>query len=153
VIAGNDMGAGRSVRALVAALGLGERTTFTGLLRGRDRLDALADADVVVYPSEHEIFGLVPLEALLVQTPVVVADDCGCGEVVRAVANGQGGAAAVPAGNPSALTAAIERTLACPLEARAGAAAAAVRVRSAFGDDVVAAAIERLYEDLVVRGG
>jgi glycosyltransferase involved in cell wall biosynthesis len=153
VIAGNDMGAGRSVRALVASLGLAERTTFTGLLRGRDRLEALADADVVVYPSEHEIFGLVPLEALLAQTPVVVADDSGCGEVVRAVANGQDGAAAVPAGDASALTAAIERTLACPRESRASAAAAAARVRAAFGDDVVSAAVERLYEDVVARRG
>jgi glycosyltransferase involved in cell wall biosynthesis len=153
VIAGNDMGAGRSVRALVASLGLEERTTFTGLLRGRDRLDALADADVVVYPSEQEIFGLVPLEALMVQTPVVVADDCGCGEVVRAVANGLGGAVAVPAGDPSALAAGIDRTLACPRESREGAAAAAARVRSAFGDDVVAAAMERLYEDVVASRG
>jgi glycosyltransferase involved in cell wall biosynthesis len=153
VLVGNDMGAGRSVRALVASLGLEERTTFTGLLRGRDRLEALADADVVVYPSEHEIFGLVPLEALLVQTPVVVADDCGCGEVVRAVANGRAGAAAVPAGDPAALTAAIERTLTCPRESRASAAVAAARIRSTFGDEVVTAAVERLYEEVVGRRG
>ncbi len=31
-----------------------------GLLEGRDRLDALAAADVVIYPSRHEVFGLVP---------------------------------------------------------------------------------------------
>jgi glycosyltransferase involved in cell wall biosynthesis len=153
VIAGNDMGAERQIRALVASIGLDERTTFTGLLRGRDRLEALADADVVVYPSEHEIFGLVPLEALMVQTPVVVADDCGCGEVVRAVANGDGGALAVPAGDPNALAAAVERMLACPRESRASAAAAAARVRAAFGDAVVAAAMERFYEDVVARRG
>jgi glycosyltransferase involved in cell wall biosynthesis len=96
---------------------------------------------------------LVPLEALMVQTPVVVADDCGCGEVVRAVANGLEGAVAVPAGDPSALAAGIDRTLACPRESREGAAAAAARVRSAFGDDVVAAAMERLYEDVVASRG
>jgi len=151
VIAGNDMGAGSSVRALVASIGLAERTTFTGLLRGRDRLEALADADVVVYPSEHEIFGLVPLEALLLETPVVVADDCGCGEVVRAVANGDGGAVAVAAEDQAALTAAIERMLASPRESRARAAAAAARIRNAFGGDVVAAAMERLYDDVVAR--
>src|SRR5205823_1674272 len=75
VIAGNDMGAERSIRSLVQSLALDTRTTFTGLLRGRDRLEALADADVVAYPSEQEIFGLVPLEALLLHTPVVVSDD------------------------------------------------------------------------------
>jgi glycosyltransferase involved in cell wall biosynthesis len=149
VIAGNDMGAGRSVRALVRSLHLEERTTFTGLLSGRSRLDALADSDVVVYPSEHEIFGLVPLEALMLETPVVVAEDCGCGEVVRGVADRPHGAVAVPAGDPAALTAAIACALASPREARAAAAAAAARVRSAFGDDVVSAAVERLYLEVM----
>ena len=37
---------------------------------------------------EHEIFGLVPLEALLCGTPVVVAGDSGCGEVVVAAVGG-----------------------------------------------------------------
>jgi len=83
VIAGNDMGSAGEIRELVRRLNLESRTRFTGLLRGRERLDALADADVVVYPSEHEIFGLVPLESILSGTPVVVAGDSGCGEVVR----------------------------------------------------------------------
>ena len=64
-------------------LGIAERTRFVGLLTGRARLDLLADADVVVYPSADEVFGLVPLEALLCGTPVVVADDSGCAEVDR----------------------------------------------------------------------
>src|SRR5437773_387794 len=75
VIAGNDMGAGAGLRSLASALGIEARTTFTGLLRGEQRLEALADADVVVYPSEDEIFGLVPMEALLAGTPVIVSDD------------------------------------------------------------------------------
>jgi glycosyltransferase involved in cell wall biosynthesis len=149
VIAGNDMGAERSIRSLVQSLGLESRTTFTGLLRGRDRLEALADADVVVYPSEHEIFGLVPLEALLSHTPVVVSDDSGCGEVMHAVANGRGGAHVVPAGDVGALTAAIARVLRSPEESRAAAATAAAAVRASFGTDVVAAAIERLYLEVM----
>jgi glycosyltransferase involved in cell wall biosynthesis len=42
---------------------LGDRVVFTG--RGAARLEALADADVLVYPSADEVFGLVLLEALL----------------------------------------------------------------------------------------
>ena len=34
---------------------------------------ALADANLLVYPGRDEIFGLVPLEALLCDTPVIVA--------------------------------------------------------------------------------
>ncbi len=82
VVAGNDMGAAPPPGDWRRALGIADRTQFIGLLTGRARLDLLADADVVVYPSADEVFGLVPLEALLCGTPVVVADDSGCGEVV-----------------------------------------------------------------------
>src|SRR5262249_169874 len=84
-IAGNDVGGGGGARGAARAAGVAERTRFTGLLRGRERVEALVDADVVVYPGQDEIFGLVPLEALLCGTPVVVANDSGCAEVVRAV--------------------------------------------------------------------
>lgn len=83
VIAGNDMtGELPGLRRLARRLGLERRAHFVGLLRGPTRLRALADADVLVYPSEHEIFGLVPFEGLLSGTPVIVGDDCGCGELV-----------------------------------------------------------------------
>ena len=111
------MGAGARTRSLVRSLGIEHRTIFTGLLRGRDRLEALADADVLVYPSQDEIFGLVPLEALLCGTPVVVADDSGCGEVVRIT----GGGHVVPLGDVDALSRAIDVVLTSPQDvARAG---------------------------------
>ena len=145
VIAGNDMGAGGEARSLVRALGLERRTFFTGLLRAEQRLEALADADVLVYPSQHEIFGLVPLESLLSGTPVIVADDSGCGEVVRATGGGQ----VVPLGDADALARAIESVLKDPTAWRAAAAAAAGRVRAAYGDSAVCSQIEALYGELV----
>ena len=145
VIAGNDMGAGGEARSLVRALGLERRTFFTGLLRAEQRLEALADADVLVYPSQHEIFGLVPLESLLSGTPVIVADDSGCGEVVRATGGGQ----VVPLGDADALARAIESVLKDPSAWRAAAVAAAVCVRAAYGDSVVCSQIEALYGELV----
>jgi glycosyltransferase involved in cell wall biosynthesis len=145
VIAGNDMGAGGDTRSLVRSLGLEARPLFTGLLRGRERLDALADADVVVYPSQDEVFGLVPLEALLSGTPVVVAGDSGCGEIVRHTGGGQ----VVPPGDVDALARAIGAMLDAPAEWRAATGPAADRIRAAFGEDVVCARIERLYSDMV----
>lgn len=145
VIAGNDMGAGAEARSLVGALGLERRTVFTGLLRGRQRLEALADADVLVYPSQHEIFGLVPLEALLSGTPVIVADDSGCGEVVRATGGGQ----VVPLGDADALARAIDRVLDEPLGWRAAVADAQVYIRANYGDNVVCSQIERMYGEMV----
>jgi glycosyltransferase involved in cell wall biosynthesis len=145
VIAGNDMGAGTGTRVLVRELGLESRTIFTGLLRGRERLEALADADVLVYPSQNEIFGLVPLEAILTGTPVVVADDSGCGEIVSRTGGGQ----VVPAGDADALARAIGAILDAPSSWRAATVPAAGFIRAAFGDDVVCAQLEQMYMDMV----
>jgi len=149
VIAGNDMGSDSSTRALVRRLGIDGQTTFTGLLRGAERVEALADATVVVYASQDEIFGLVPLEALLCGTPAIVADDSGCGEVARIT----GGNTVVPLGDVAALTRAIAAVLADPGAAKAAACHAAARVRTLYGEDVVCEQLERLYRQLVAPVG
>ena len=77
VIGGNDMGALAQARSKASS-----RVVFTGLLEGRERLALLVDADVLVYPSTDEVFGLVPFEGLMCGTPVVVGGDCGCGELI-----------------------------------------------------------------------
>lgn len=149
IVAGNDMGSGRSIDALVRGLGLRAHVIRTGLLEGPERLDALAAADVVAYPSRDEIFGLVPLEALLSGTPVVVCDDSGCGEVIR----GTGGGLTVPYGNPEALAAAIESILSAPDGWRAAARAGAARARAMFGADVVCRRLEAVYHDAIDLAG
>jgi glycosyltransferase involved in cell wall biosynthesis len=146
VLAGNDMGGAAGARALVRSLGMEPRTLFTGLLKGQDRLEALADAEVLVYPSQDEIFGLVPLEALLVGTPVIVADDSGCGEVVQ----GTGGGQVVPLGDADALARAIEVVLTSPTDWRTAASIAAGRVRLAYAGDVVSAQLEQMYAEMIV---
>jgi glycosyltransferase involved in cell wall biosynthesis len=145
VIAGNDMGGTVKTRALIQTYGLEQRCILTGLLRSNERLEALAEADVVVYPSEHEIFGLVPLESLLSGTPVIVADDSGCGEIVRAT----GGGLLVPVGDVAALAGAIERILDGPSEWRAAAAKAGTRVKDLYGAAAVCDDVEALYREMV----
>ena len=145
VIAGNDMGAGRTISALIRSLGIEGRTRCVGLLRGRDRLEALADADVVVYASQDEIFGLVPLEALLCGTPVIVADDSGCGEVIASTGGGQ----VVRMGDVSQLASAIAHTLDEPDRWHAAAAAAAARVRTDYDAGVVCDRLEEIYREMM----
>src|SRR4029453_17957336 len=145
VIAGNDMGAMPSVVAEVGRAGLAARTTFTGLLRGADRVDALASADVVVYPSSDEVFGLVAFEALLAGTPVVVAGDSGCGEIVADT----GGGVIVPVGDDAALSVAIRSILASPGGGGGRAREAAGRVRARFGGRVIAEKLDALYNELI----
>ena len=79
IIAGNDMGA----KAKAVHLASGRKNIhFVGLLKGKERLKLLADADVLVYASTDEIFGLSPFEGLLCGAPAVVGDDCGCGQLI-----------------------------------------------------------------------
>ena len=143
VVAGNDMGSGDATRAAVHQLGVEARTIFTDLLQARARLELLASADVVVYPSEHEIFGLVPLEALLAGTPVVVADDSGCGEVIAAMGGGL-----VVKGEAESLRSAIDHILDAPAHWKAAAAEAAKRVKARYASDVVCAQLEEVYAEL-----
>ncbi len=77
VIAGPDDGELSALQGNVRQLGLDGSVIFTGPLYTRDKLCAYVDADLLAYPSMHEIFGLVPFEALMCGTPVVVTDECG----------------------------------------------------------------------------
>jgi glycosyltransferase involved in cell wall biosynthesis len=143
VIAGNDLGGGAAARRRAERLGLGARVIFTGLLRGAERLHALADADVVVYPSRDEVFGLVAVEALLSGTPVIVADDSGAGEVVAAT----GGGLVVAQGDAAALAAAVREVLAAP--GRDQVAEADRRIRAWLASDAIAARVETVYAALL----
>ena len=51
-----------------------DRVIQTGILRGRDRVAALADADLFVLPSYQENFGLAVVEAMAAGTAVIVSD-------------------------------------------------------------------------------
>jgi glycosyltransferase involved in cell wall biosynthesis len=145
VMAGNDMGTGAAVDSLTRQLGLTARVIRTGLLTGAHRLDAMAAANVVVYPSRDEIFGLVPLEALLSGTPVVVCDDSGCGEVISAT----GGGLLVPYADISSLSTAIETILADQERWRSRAASGALVARNRYGSDVVCNQLASLYHEVV----
>ncbi len=145
VVAGNDMGSGDSVTALTRSLGLDARVRRLGLLTGAQRLDALAAANVLVYPSRDEVFGLVAAEALLCGTPVVVCDDNGCGELVAEV----GGGLPTPYGDAERLAAAVAAVLAAPRIWRPQAAAAGERVRAQFGSAIICERLERLYRTVL----
>jgi len=147
VIAGNDMGTRRSVESLVMKLRLEDRVIFTGLLTGRRRLDALAAATVVVYPSRDEVFGLVPLEALLCGTPVVVCDDSGCGEVISITGGGQ----VVPHGDVGTLAAAIDAVIDDEHGWRNRARAGAIVARQRFGSETICTELESLYQTVVAE--
>ena len=143
VVAGNDMGGGDARARRISSASTAARSS-PGCSKAATRLELLADADVVVYPSEHEIFGLVPLEALLAGTPVVVANDSGCGEVIAAMGGGlvvEGDAGAFD--RPSITSSRRQRTGGRPPRKRPGGSG------RAYATDVVCAQLEQLYRDMV----
>jgi 1,4-alpha-glucan branching enzyme len=87
--------------------GIADRVLFTGFVHDAERNRLLATADVAVFPSLYEPFGIVALEAMVAGTPVVVSDVGGMGEVVRHGSDGL----KCPPGNHEALAAAISALL------------------------------------------
>jgi glycogen(starch) synthase len=95
--------------------GMGERTAFRGA--GRDELPAIyAGADAVLFPVQwEEPWGLVPLEAMAVGTPVVATGRGGSREFLR---DRENCLVYRPADSPAALAGEIRR-LADDVEVRA----------------------------------
>ena len=70
------------LKAQVDALGLGNKVYFVGYLNGKDVQRMYKAADISVFPSTYEPFGIVALEAMLAERPVVVSDAGGLNEIV-----------------------------------------------------------------------
>jgi glycosyltransferase involved in cell wall biosynthesis len=74
------VGAGRdekylaSLHALAAELGIADDTVFVGGIKLEETVDFYRAADVFVYPSLNETFGLPILEAMACGCPVVTSD-------------------------------------------------------------------------------
>jgi len=83
VLAGSDDGYRDKAILLIDKFNLKNNVKLIGFIDESDKLEAYVDADVLVYPSTFEIFGLVPFEAIICGTPVIVTDDCGCGELIK----------------------------------------------------------------------
>jgi len=75
VLAGpDDGGHGASVRRWLATEGVLDKTTFTEMLLGAEKLSAFRAADVFVLPSYSENFGISVIEAMACEVPVVVSN-------------------------------------------------------------------------------
>jgi glycosyltransferase involved in cell wall biosynthesis len=145
-IIGSDRGSLSRILREVDKHQLQARTLLPGVIEGPRRFEALADADLLVYPGRDEIFGLVPLEALLCGTPVIVAGDCGCGEVISRL----GGGEVVPSGDVDALARAVQRMLTDPEPWAAVVSQAAQRIRARLSPQAVATRLEEVYQRAIM---
>jgi len=67
----------------VAHLKIGTKFHFTGFLKGDDVDKMFALSDVFVMPSVSEPFGIVPLEAMRSNVPVVISKQSGVAEILK----------------------------------------------------------------------
>jgi glycosyltransferase involved in cell wall biosynthesis len=82
VLTGKEGWATDELRAAVAESPRGREPLFTGYVADADLPALYAGADVFVYPSLYEGFGLPPLEAMACGTPVLTSNTSSLPEVV-----------------------------------------------------------------------
>jgi glycosyltransferase involved in cell wall biosynthesis len=115
---------------------------FTGRVSDVDRDRLYKVADVAVYPSLYEPFGIVALEAMAAHTPVVVSNAGGFTEVVEHDVTGT----VTYAGDAESLAWGIVRVLKNPDFARRMGDAAYERCRMVFNWDTIAAQTKAVYD-------
>ena len=77
-----------NLKAQVDYLGLGNKVYFTGYMDHKSLCKLYKCADISVFPSTYEPFGIVALEGMLAGNPVVVSDVGGLNEIVEHGVNG-----------------------------------------------------------------
>ena len=71
------------LKAQAEYLGISNKVCFAGYMNGKDVEKMYKAADISVFPSTYEPFGIVALEGMLAERPIVVSDAGGLGEIVE----------------------------------------------------------------------
>ena len=83
VLAGSLDENGKNIKNMSCEIGLSNKVIFTDTIREKDCPEALLSlADLFVFPTLYEGFGLPPLEAMACGTPVVASNVTSVPEVV-----------------------------------------------------------------------
>lgn len=122
--------------------GLQDKVLFTGFMANRSLHQVFRIADVAVFPSLYEPFGIVALEGMAAGAPVVTSDAGGLKEVVLHDKTGT----LSYAGNPESLAWAILHVLRDPERAKKLNQAARKRLKDEFAWDGLATKTKAVYE-------
>ncbi len=147
VIIGPDEGGHRKeLEAEAAKLELGGSVVFPDNIS--DVASAYQDADLLVYPSPYEAFGLVPFEALLCDIPVIVCSGTGCGEIIER----EGCGLVVPYGDEMALAEAMGKAMMSPDEMDVLAAKGHRFVANELNEEKIVRRFEETYANRIRDG-
>jgi len=136
-----------TLQEIASDLGVSRAFDFVGFVSDDDRDRLYRVADVAVFPSLYEPFGIVALEAMAAGTPVVVANTGGLAEVVDAHETGL----THEPGNPESLAWAVQRILRHPDEAEMWAGTALNKARTLFSWQHVAGKTVQAYAQILAE--
>jgi len=143
VVVGDGPERGR-IEAAIAAHGVEENVRLIGA--SGDARTALRELDVLVAPAVGEALGTGILEAMVLDIPVVAADDGGAAEILQPV-HRETGVSLFPPGDPAALAAAVVR-LAGDAELRASLVSSQRKRAAAFSIGQTVHSTLALYREL-----
>ena len=129
---------------MIQQAGLEENIQLVGFISDDTRDELYAVADVAIFPSRYEPFGIVALEAMAAGAPVVASNVGGLSEVVS---HGHTGLLAET--NATALADAILDILHHPHQAAARAQRAQNVVRTQYSWETIAARVLGVYAELL----
>lgn len=125
--------------------GFGEKIMFAGYVDDDTRNKLYAISSVAVFPSLYEPFGIVALEAMAADTPVVAADTGGLSEIIT---HGENGLKAYP-GNANSLANNIVRLLTDDVYAAQIKTRAKELVEEVYDWRVIAGNTTALYDNIL----
>ena len=131
------------LRALAGQLGVGDRVHWHGSLPQPALAEYYRRASALVVPSREEGLGLVAVEALLCETPVIASDSGGVTDIVRHESTGL----LVPPGDPAAIAAAVDTLLDRSDRGAALGQAGRLHVLANFAPASVARRYAEIYRD------
>ncbi|MBU1109747.1 MAG: glycosyltransferase [Candidatus Riflebacteria bacterium] len=132
------------LQAGLALEGPYQRTTFTGMLSGKDKLAVLNDSDVFVLPSYSENFGIAVIEAMICKLPVIISDKVNIWREVVEDGAGLAGPCLV-----EWFSEAIERLLNNPEQCAAMGQAGQKSVKNRYSWDQIAIQLENAYTTII----
>lgn len=133
------------LRGLAESLGLGAKVLFAGFISDEERNRLFKVADCAVFPSLYEPFGIVALEAMAANVPVVVSEVGGLKEVVQHAETG----ITIYPGDVASCAWGVLHTLQHPHWASRRVENARRVVRSIYSWETIAAQTEAIYRRVV----
>jgi glycosyltransferase involved in cell wall biosynthesis len=129
----------------VEILGVSERVSYPGFLSQADMPRFYGAIDVLAHAAQEEPFGLVLVEALASEKPVVAVRGGGVPEIITSGRDGY----LVPREAPGAMAQAMQRVLGDPTHAAEIGHAGRRRVLEAFTPEIQAEAMLRVYQQVL----